>query len=546
MKKLLNSRSRRFIVYCLSLLMFAYTTSCHFFKVKEIGGEAFAGLITVGQMKKTFILHFDELDRYILKDIAVKEGRLTGKLEIPSSTPIHYKQDRSTHYKNKTERSILQEVHIYLSDSTASPGAGANLNVPIANIEEIHVIDPATGRTVLSYVGITLGIIVAAFLAAGFIIALFKSSCPYVYVNDGQSFSFAGEIYGGAVQQNLERHDYLPLPYLQPVHNTYQLRITNELKEHQFTDLAELVVVEHPQQDRVLLDRHGTPQRISNLQLPSKALTAGGQAIADQLNAADGHKYLFNEEKQKKNSVTLTFPKPQAAQQGKLVINAKNTLWFDYLVGEFNKKFGGYYDTWVEKQGKMPTEQRVQEMQNQEFPITVSLRTPKGWQVIDRVDMVGPMANRDIVVPIDISAVRDDEVTLRLETGFLFWELDYAAMDFSENKGMKLTRLLPSLAMGSDGQNYTATLSAVDNMYLSQYNVGDVAEIHYPALPPDNDFSQSYFLHAKGYYQPVRDYKGPADVKTLKQFKNPGHFSEFSKQEFSRVMQQTEAVAKAK
>jgi hypothetical protein len=54
------------------------------------------------------------------------------------------------------------------------------------------------------------------------------------------------KLYGGAIFAPLERDDFMPLPNMVPTEEEYRLRITNELKERQYTNLAELWVVQHP------------------------------------------------------------------------------------------------------------------------------------------------------------------------------------------------------------------------------------------------------------------------------------------------------------
>ena len=76
---------------------------------------------------------------------------------------------------------------------------------------------------------------------------LTKSSSPFIYAYNGESYEFVGEIYSGAIHPPLERHDYLPLPVLQPVENEYSIKIANEIKEIQHTYLTELLVFDHPE-----------------------------------------------------------------------------------------------------------------------------------------------------------------------------------------------------------------------------------------------------------------------------------------------------------
>ena len=84
-----------------------------------------------------------------------------------------------------------------------------------------------------------------------------QSSCPFVYTTDGEDYSFAGEIFGGALYPKLERDDYLSLPALKPFENNYHIYLNNQAKEIQSINLAELFVIDHPSNSDVIIDKYG-------------------------------------------------------------------------------------------------------------------------------------------------------------------------------------------------------------------------------------------------------------------------------------------------
>jgi hypothetical protein len=165
------------------------------------------------------------------------------------------------------------------------------------------------------------------------IVLLTKSSCPYVYVYDGETYLFEGETFGGAIAQNLERDDYMPLPNIRDDHGRYKIRISNELKEIQYTDLAQLIVVNHPKKSEVILDKKGIPHLLLDKTVASVAMSERGENLLPTLGIKDQNVFFFNENNASSNAVFLTFDKPADAVQGKLVLSAKNTLWFDYIFG---------------------------------------------------------------------------------------------------------------------------------------------------------------------------------------------------------------------
>jgi type IV secretory pathway component VirB8 len=62
--------------------------------------------------------------------------------------------------------------------------------IPVEDIREIRIVEQNTGKTVASYVFSTLGILAGASVVLFIILLLTKSSCPYVYVDDGEGFCF--------------------------------------------------------------------------------------------------------------------------------------------------------------------------------------------------------------------------------------------------------------------------------------------------------------------------------------------------------------------
>lgn len=146
------------------------------------------------------------------------------------------------------------------------------------------------------------------------------------------------------------------------------------------------------------------------------------------------------------------------------------------------------------------------------------------------------MATRDIAVPINISKVIGEEVVIKLETGFMFWELDYAGIDFTENVALDINYINPSEAIDGNNVNVTNLLSAADNNYFVQPNVGDEVVVHFKTSINNPNLKRTFFLKNRGYYNYIRDYKGEPNFQKLKLFREAGAFTEFSKLEYEVIM----------
>lgn len=292
-----------------------------------------------------------------LYNLSFDKDALTGQLNVTSKEP-RYSDGRTNRYKS-TEREILNEVHFYVSDQTLTSGT---VVIPLKNIHQVKVIDPNTGLTILTYVVTIALIAISLYVVILIIVLLTKSSCPYIYSNNGNEFVFEGEIFGGAIGKNLERDDYLPLQNVINNAGEYRIRINNELQERQYTDVTELMLINHPVGTRMLTNRQGTPYMICKEVAPVSAVSIDGTSQLPLLSKRDSSTFLFDNQNHTAadatNSLVLSFNRKDATR-GNLILCAKNTLWFDYIYGEFIEKFGSSFDTWMEKQSNVSAAERA-------------------------------------------------------------------------------------------------------------------------------------------------------------------------------------------
>ncbi|UYZ64359.1 hypothetical protein [Hymenobacter weizhouensis] len=530
------------------LLLLSYLpllSNCSYYhsRPKEVQPERLSKLAD----KKLFLVHQGN-SIWQLNNPRLNGEQLEGeKSEVtPQAQPYLNPPRRnvSPRYKGRDEQVVLNIVHLYISDF--QPGQASQVHIPLSTIQRLEVLEEDDLSTVLSYIGIPAGVVALLFI----IIALTKSSCPFVYAHNGTGYQFVGETYGGAIFAPSERDDYMPLPSLQPTsEGEYLLKISNELRERQYTNLAELCVVEHPDSVRVLLDRRGQPHTLARSLAPVQATAGSGPALVPALAAVDKRVVMFDEPTPgaRPNSVLLTFANPGRARQGKLVLRAQNSLWLDYLYGEFTKQFGSYYNDWAATQQHESPQKLQQWALDQGIPLTVSVRTRHGWQVVDHIPPVGPLAYRDLVVPLPLADVAPGPVQVKLETGFMFWEVDYAALDLSPNLPVRLTRCAPHAARDEHGRDQRPALLHDDHTYLRQLQAGTEVRLTYrpaglPAAAPAR--RTTAFLHTKGYYEPIRQYQGLPDVTELYSFQRPGRFIEFSKEKYRQSYQQMAVAAK--
>lgn len=512
------------------------------------GKEVSAPVLTTLASSKMFLLHQGNLTWQLInprlegQTLVGLKGEVTGGLSQYDQAPNGQNSQR---YLLRDKQAVMNLVHVYITEY--EQGEGQQIGVPLSAIQRIDLVEPDTGRTTGSYLlgGAAIG--VGVFVLIYLIVLALKTSCPFVYAYDGRQYHFVGEAYGGAIFQPLERNDYMPLPEIRPVQNQYQLKITNELKERQFTNLAELWVVAHAPNTQVLLDQRGGVHTLTAPHSPSRVVSAGGQDCAPQLQAPDRNVFFFNEELDETtaNSLTLTFERPAQTRAAKLVLRAQNSLWLDYLYGEFARKFGSRYNEWALKQKTVPAAKINQWLLDQQLLLKVYVETTHGWQLTETIPTVGPLAARDLLVPLDLTDVAAGPVRVRLEAGFMFWEVDYAALDCSPELPVTLEKCRPQSALDENGVDQRDNLATDDSLYLQQLRPGMEVTLRYQTklAAPAAQTQRTVFLRTKGYYEHIRQYEGLPNLPELYAFRKPGRFVEFSKERYHETTRQLALTA---
>lgn len=539
MRTLSKPTVRKCLAYFLIFLTLFSSNSCNYFRINSIPEGVNETTTFPNHVNNRYIVHaagqIMEMNEFNF-DPDNKEF-FTAIVQEPVSK-VNYTEGRSDRYRLK-EKAILNEVHFYLRNTEPLPTG--QVTIPFTAIKEVKIIDVNGGKTVLSYAVGTVIVLASIYVILIILVALLKSSCPYVYVYDGTSYVFEGETFGGAIAQNLERDDYMPLPSAKSDLGLYRLRISNELKEKQYTDIAELMVVDHPEGSSVLLDKEGTPRLITAPRSALSAVSCDGTDFTKELAAKDTSVFMYNTGNAE-NGLILRFKNENRNSSAKLILRGKNTLWFDWLYGEFIGKFGSSYDNWMDKQSKLPVEERMQSIMKSEIPLCIYLKKGDKWQLVDYLMTVGPLACRDFVVPVDLPEA-DEIIEIKLETGFMFWETDYAAMDFSKDEAMKVNSYKPESASGTGNHDWKQALSETDGVYMEQITPGLRTDLIFNTNNGSSEKTlanktvESVFLHTRGYYELIRNFEGAPQVTELYKFKSPGYFSEFSRQTYYECLE---------
>jgi hypothetical protein len=509
-------------------------SSCfrHYYKIAKGSAETTPSEISELQQNNRYFILRSGPYAFRMKNVQVDSEKQTLHCtldELPFEHQLHLQggvhHGNLQYRKSKPEHVVVSEVHLYIPAEKLEYG---EYTLDLRRVENIEILQKDEGRTIGSYVLGTMAIFGS--IAATTLLIAALTSCPFVSAYDGQQFTLQGEIYGGAVYPQLSRNDYLRMNVLPNAEGQIQIKISNELKEIQHTDLAELVVVDHEPEVKVYADANGN---IFSVHHPEQPVAAAGAELS-ALTVKDNRVAQFDDPAAPTNAIIMQFAKPATAKRATLVLSIKNTYWLDQLYGKMLEGFGNYYGEFVKQQKGKSAASLHKWTSEQQIPLHISVKQSGEWKTISELPPSGPLLSRDIAVPVDLSAVDGDVVEIRLSTGFMFWEVDHAAIDYSDSDDFVATALKPVLAVDEQGNDVTQRLAQADDICLDQAEPGNVATVSFNYHPPRVGQTQTYVLHSKGHYETLRNFSGKPNLAFLKQFKQPGALSRYSIEMYQR------------
>ena len=106
----------------------------------------------------------------------------------------------------------------------------------------------------------------------------------------------------------------------------------------------------------------------------------------------------------------------------------------------------------------------------------------------------------------------------------------------ADDNSFTLQKLSPVSANDETDKNVLAKLEKEDGVYLEQPEIGNTATLTYKTKKnTDLSKTQTYILHAKGYYEHIRDFKNKPDINFLSQFRQPNAFPVYGMQLYKKV-----------
>ena len=514
------------VVLAISLLQ-----SCSYYKLRTANiDESTSAEVIAKNQSNYIIVHLGD-NLWQLEEAFITTETVTGKLSkmTPKAAEYYRKAVENNNYRVElNDMQFISQLHLHVEQFKKSDNT---VTFKTSDITKIDVMKKNGALTTLSMVGTPLLITAGA-------IAIFVQvvcNCPHAYSFDGTAYHFNNTLFTGATSEKLERDDYKGMPDYHPESEDYSMIIKNENNEFHYTNLLELIVVNHNSDVDVVTDQKGTIYALKNQIQPTTILDDNGADLANILayNDDSGHSFDNSGESDYKN-VYATFNKPKDASNAKLVLKAKNTRWGGFVYNEFSKLFGKYYDNWVKRNHKKSKDEVMASLKKTGIPMVVSVKKGNQWIDIETIDLIGEVNYNSLVVPIDASLLEGEQIEVRIRSGFMFWDLDYVNIDFTPTTELDVQHLSPASASGTN-PNDQAALSNDDDLYMEHLRTGDSTNILFTGLKPAAA-NRTIFLHSKGHYIPQDVYKGKLNSKELAKINKDAGMSAYSERLFNQVL----------
>jgi hypothetical protein len=509
----------------------------HYYKIESQQTVSSETISKLESGQKIFLAHFnDAIVR--LNNIKTTDTELNAVVQALSENELsraYSNKNSSKQYKPSRDANILFEVHLYIDKNQQSfkSDNSQKVIIPLTSIARMDIYEKDKGRTTTNQIFSAVGVALVVTLG---ILTIVACNCPQVSIADGNQFEFKSGLYSGAVNANLERSDYLLLDNFAPVKDSLKIRIDNVNGEQQFINNMQLLKVSHPEGTKVLADRNG---KIFSYKAPVTPLSVrdnAGKEYNNQVRYFDSENAGFVQPGKEgaASSLVFQFPVNMAGKKARLILRANNTAWSGHVYKEFQGLYGNAYTSMRDIQEKMDPSVSQNWILNQSLPLKVYVENIQGeWQMADYFQMPGNTAKRDMIMEIDIPNTPLQTVRIKLETVFRFWEIDYAALDNTEQAGIESTWLTPANALVSTGENALDKISATDKEYVSLTGHAYL-DLQFYNLKGNHD-TDSYFLCGTGYYHQSAVNANNPDLAALSQFRQPGNFQKFSIGEYEKV-----------
>ena len=408
----------------------------------------------------------------------------------------------------------------------------ARYGIPLADVREVAVRRVNVGATIALAAGVGLTAAVVAAAASGSSSPRSSGgggnggsycdycySCPLVYSWDGVDWRLDSGTFGGAIVRALQRTDVDNLDAAKAERGVLRLDARNELSETDFIDRLAVVAVDHDTGTSVAPDAEGRLHGLGRLLPPIRATDLDGRDVLPRVRETDEWRWESVPRRRNpadttelRDGIELVFPRPAGTGLVRLVVDAQNTPWAAYLLGEFVRAHGSATGAWYDSLDASPARaRRLGALLASQAFLRADVATPAGWRPVGLFWEAGPEIAKRQVLAFDASGLPGDTIRVRLESAPSFWLIDRVALDVGPEPTFLEQELALISARDRAGRDVRSQLEAIDGRYLT-LEPGDGAELRFRD-PPRTTGRRSYLLRSTGWYRlhtPADDRGDPA------------------------------------
>ena len=175
-------------------MIFAFlnlSVSCSYYKARRIqtNPDNFSSQYHSIHKRESYVIIHSGNETWHLNNLTLNEDRkeITASLIAVSQSHTLYplKENSKSRGYNKSKASgKTLEIHFYTNE-IINKNTSPEVVIPFSNINRIEVYQPDSAKKVLSIVGFT----VASLAVIAIIVAATKSSCPFVYIKNDDSYT---------------------------------------------------------------------------------------------------------------------------------------------------------------------------------------------------------------------------------------------------------------------------------------------------------------------------------------------------------------------
>jgi hypothetical protein len=443
---------------------------------------------------------------------------------------------------------------------TQSAKTGArDASYPLADIQSVELRAISKGRTAALVAGIgvtTLLVVVAIAVASMGDMQFFPEgtrwSCPLVYSETDTGWRLDSGTFGGAIMRSLRRTDVDNLDFARPRDGVLTLKLANELAETDFVDAIDVLAVDHARDTTVSPAPDGTLHALGRLDEPVQARDFSGRDILASVKGADGRSWESELRMRDpmspaaRDGIELWFRRPDNAAAARLVVDARNTPWSSFLLGEFVAAHGAQTASWYAGLEAEPARaEAMQAFLAHEGFLHVSVWTAAGWVDRGLVWESGPEIAKRQVVPLDLAGVAGDVVRVRLHAPASFWLVDYVGLDTGIEPRFSVRTLGARRAGTRASRDVLDTLAVADGRER-RLEPGESVELQFDVPPDEPDRARSYLVRSTGWYRIHTAEEGEPDQTLLDSVMKPGGVAAASASRLNAALERLRLDARAR